>query len=263
MKKIISLFIFIFSFTFISSAQDLSIYQKKLFIHENDTLPYRILYPVDFIEGKKYPVIIFLHGSGEKGNDNEAQLSHGADVLLKDDFRKRFPCIVIFPQCPESTNWSYYKEIEDTIKESSEFYFSFQNKATMPEQLTKLLADSLIQTGEADKKRIYLGGLSLGGFGTYDMLMLFPKYFAAGFPMCGACDVNSFVQRSRKIPLWIFHGAKDDVVNPAIDRELFKVLTDAGIKKSKYTEYPEANHNCWDRAFAEPDLLPWLFSKHR
>ena len=102
----------------------------------------------------------------------------------------------------------------------------------------------------------------MGGIGTYDLLERYPKYYAAAFSICGAADTELMVKKAKEIPLWIFHGAKDDVVSPAYSRELYAALKKVNAPV-RYTEYPDANHNSWDPAFAEPELLPWLFSHHK
>lgn len=243
-------------------AQDMTAYQKQLFVRGNDTLRYRILYPENYDAGKPIPLIIFLHGSGERGNDNEAQLLHGGDLFLKDSIRKNYPALVIFPQCPQMNSWSKFPTGK---RDTSAYAYKLLNRdsCTRPEYLVKLLADSLVNSGLADKKRIYLGGLSLGGFGTYDLVIHYPAFFAAAFPICGQANVPLYVEKASEVPVWIFHGGKDDVVDPRPDRELIKALRAAGAKNAKYTEYPEAGHNSWDNTFAEPGLLPWLFSNHK
>lgn len=247
--------------SFICEAQDYSAYQKSMLIEGSDTLRYRVLYPVNYQKEYKYPVIIFLHGSGERGRNNESQLVHGADLFLKPEVRGKYPAIVIFPQCPGDTVWSYFQQTENPDLKQV-LAFPFQSNPTFPERMVKDLTDDLIKKGEADPNRIYLGGLSLGGFGTYDLLIRYPRYYAAAFSICGACNVSLFARKAKKIPLWIFHGAKDDVVDPAFDRQLFQKLKEANAPV-KFTEFPNANHNSWDPAFAEPELLPWLFSQHR
>jgi predicted peptidase len=126
--------------------------------------------------------------------------------------------------------------------------------------LVKNLVDSLTDNRIADDKRVYLGGLSLGGFGTYDLLCRYPDYFAAAFPICGAANIPKFLEEAKNVPLWIFHGALDNVVLPKEDRDLYMALMTRGVTTVSYTEYPQATHNSWDNAFAEPRLLPWLFS---
>ncbi|MGC4035708.1 MAG: dienelactone hydrolase family protein [Chitinophagaceae bacterium] len=257
MKKTVS-FLMLLTGIHFAQAQDFSAYKKEFFIQAADTLRYRILYPENYKKEKSYPLVVFLHGAGERGNDNEAQLSHGGDLFLKDSLRKQFPAIVVFPQCPSDSLWTKAPPKLDTTKA---YNLALDTAAlTVPERLVKLLMDSLIQNKIADKKRIYIGGLSLGGFGTYSLVIHFPNYFAAAFPICGEANVPLYVKQAAKVPIWIFHGALDNVISPQPDRDLIKALHDAGKKNAKYTEYPDAQHNSWDSAFAEPLLLPWLFS---
>jgi predicted peptidase len=238
-------------------AQDLSLYQKKMLIRGNDTLRYRILYPENYRKAKKYPLIVFLHGSGERGRDNEAQLINGGKLFLKSDIRQNFPAIVIFPQCPRGMAWSNFQ------RNGASWTFLSDAQPPVSQQLVKYLIDSLVAGHAVNKKHLYLGGLSLGGIGTYDMLGRYPGYFSAAFPICGACNIPRFLAHAGNIPMWIFHGAKDSVVSPVSDRELFKALMTRGVNNVMYTEYPEAGHNSWDSAFAEPRLLPWLFSDRK
>lgn len=254
MKK---LFIILFAVSFLqgASAQKLDVYQKKMFINGKDTLRYRILFPQQYKKRKAYPLIVFLHGSGERGRDNEAQLIHGGDLFVKDAIRQHFPAIVIFPQCPSDSAWARTRRRTN----SDDRIFLPDESAPIPQQLVKKLMDSLLQNNLVDSKRIYLGGLSLGGFGTYDLLTRYPGYFTAAFPICGACNIPLYLERAGNTPLWIFHGALDNVVPPTSDRELYKALMTKGNVNVTYTEYPKATHNSWDSAFAEPQLLPWLF----
>jgi len=238
-------------------AQDLSLYQKRMLIRGHDTLRYRILYPENYHKSKKYPLIVFLHGSGERGRDNEAQLMHGGALFVKPEIRRNFPAIVIFPQCPPNVAWSNF------MYEKGAWTFITDGQQPAPQQLVKQLIDSLADRRVINKKRIYLGGLSLGGIGTYDMLGRYPGYFSAAFPICGACNIPWFLEHANNVPMWIFHGGKDNVVPPDSDRELFKALMTRGATDVMYTEYPQAGHNSWDSAFAEPKLLPWLFSDRK
>jgi predicted peptidase len=259
MKKIISLLILLISLHF-SQAQDFSAYQRQLFIRGTDTLRYRILYPENYNKKKSYPLIVFLHGSGERGNNNESQLFHGGDLFLKDSVRKQFPAIVIFPQCPGDSTWSRFPS--NHHRDTSTAFNAMLNIAdlTTPERLVKQLIDSFAENKLADKKRLYLGGLSLGGFGTYDLTIHYPTLFAAVFPICGMANTALYTEKAAHVPIWIFHGALDNTVDPQPDRNLIKALQSLGAKNAKYTEYPNANHDSWDSAFAEPGLFPWLFS---
>ena len=258
MKKIPSVFFLLLFFHF-ASAQKLELYEKKLYVHGSDTLQYRILYPEKYKKRKEYPLIVFLHGSGERGRDNAAQLTHGGALFLKETIRKNFPAIIIFPQCPPDSVWA------KTRKGSAggQRIFLSDESPTVPSRLVKELMDSLSAGRIVNSKRIYIGGLSLGGFGTYDMLIRYPGYFSSAFPICGACNIPLFLERAGNTPLWIFHGALDEVVPPTSDRELYKALMTRGATNVMYTEYPKATHNSWDSAFAEPKLLPWLFSDRK
>jgi predicted peptidase len=239
-----------------AQTKEFELYEKKLFISGTDTLRYRILYPENYNKRKAYPLVLFLHGSGERGRDNEAQLLHGGDLFLKEVVREHFKSIVIFPQCPNDSAWSRFKRVTG----STEWQFNTTAPAPRPQQLVKLLVDSLEEHKIVNSHKIYLGGLSLGGLGTYDLLIRYPGYFAAAFPICGAMDIPAFLAKAHPLPLWIFHGALDPAVPPTFDRDLYTALMTRGAKKVLYTEYPKAGHNSWDSAFAEPKLLPWLFS---
>lgn len=237
-------------------AQDLSTYKKEVFIKGTDTLKYRILYPEKFDASKQYPVVLFLHGRGESGNDNEKQLTHGGKMFLSERFRKDHPSIVIFPQCAESSYWSNV-EIEEA---SGKRFFTFQKggKPTKSMALVLSLMEKVEKEAYTDKSKIYVGGLSMGGMGTFEILRRKSKTFAAAFAICGG-DNPANAKKYKNTPLWIFHGGLDDVVNPQLSYSVFRELRRLG-HTPKFTIYPKANHNSWDATFAEPGLLNWLFS---
>jgi predicted peptidase len=259
MKRFVTAILLLFSVHF-SQAQDASAYQKALFINGHDTLRYRILYPPTYEPGKSYPLVVFLHGAGERGDDNEKQLWHGADLFLRDTVRKKFPAIVVFPQCPTDSTWSRFTKMTDTTTADVRNLALNTYALTMPESLVKLLINNLVKHKIADKHRIYLGGLSLGGFRVYDLVIHYPKYFTAAFTISAQANVGLYTQKAPNFPIWIFHGDSDNTISVQPDRDLYKALQGAGAKNVKYTEYPGVQHNSWDNAFAEPNLLPWLFS---
>jgi pimeloyl-ACP methyl ester carboxylesterase len=246
-------------------SQDFSQFKKEFFIRGMDTLRYRILYPGNYRKENSYPLVVFLHGGGERGNDNEAQLMHGAGMFLRDSLRRQFPAIVVFPQCPSDSLWTTtppkITSAPYVVDTTEVYYLALDAQAiTTPERLVKLLMDSLAQHKIADRKRIYIGGLSMGGLGTYSLLIHFPDYFAAAFSICGEANIALYTKKAANVPVWIFHGALDGTIPVQPDRDLYKVLQNMGAKNAKYTEYPTDSHNSWDHAFAEPGLLPWLFS---
>nr|WP_121270819.1 prolyl oligopeptidase family serine peptidase [Pedobacter schmidteae] len=245
---------------FSSKAQDLEKYDKGNFIKGTDSISYRILLPENFDDTKKYPILFFLHGSGERGNDNQKQLTHGGKLFLKDEVRKQFPAIIVFPQCSADSYWS---NVDIKVNAASRREFIFQEKGKPSKAMHNLLAMVADFVGKpyVDKKRVYVGGLSMGGMGTFELLRRKPRLFAAAFSICGGDNVAN-VQKYQKVPLWIFHGEKDEVVPTVLSTRIADQLKVLG-KPVKLTLYPEANHNSWDSAFAEPELLPWLFSHHK
>lgn len=257
-----SRFIFLLLFTtVIAGAQDLSLFQKKEFTHKDgNILPYRILYPENYDAAKKYPLIIFLHGSGERGKDNEKQLMHGAALFLKEENRKSFPAIVIFPQCPEESYWANANV--DRSKQPFKIGFNYKSVPTWPLAAANQLVKKIAGEEGVDQTRIYIGGLSMGGMGTFESVFRNPGLYAAALPICGGGDVKSYDKRIKQTVFWVFHGAADAVVDVNLSREMV-----AKLKKLKanvtYSEYPEVNHSSWDNAFAEPNFLAWIFKQKR
>lgn len=243
-----------------SSAQDFLAYAKKEYVYEQGkTLPYRILYPENYSKAKKYPLVLVLHGAGERGNNNEAQLTHGAKLFLQPENRKNFPAIVVFPQCPAESFWASIKV--DTTKRPYVIGFDYAGPPNWPLAAANSLVRKLIKDENADTSRIYITGLSMGGMGTFESVYRNPHLYAAALPICGGADTTSYQSWKGHTPFWIFHGASDAVVNADLSRSMEKTLKaiDADVT---YTEYPGVNHNSWDNAFAEPRFLLWMF-QHR
>ena len=257
-KTVLSLAIAIL-LTFPAFAQDLSLYQKHLYISNGDTLPYRLLLPENYDAAKKYPLIFFMHGAGERGNDNEKQLVHGAKLFLREDVRKDYPAIVVFPQCAQNSFWSNVAFSQANGKRT--FNFLAEGEPTKAMALAQGLLYQLLNAYPIKKKQVYTGGLSMGGMGTFELVRRNPKIFAAAIPICGGGNTTT-AKQLKKTDWWIFHGAKDDVVPPALSQEMYDALLNVKAK-AKFTLYPDANHNSWDAAFAEKDFLPWLFAQKR
>jgi predicted peptidase len=234
------------------------LFQKKSFIIGADTLPYRILYPDNFDTAQHYPLILFLHGSDESGNDNQSQLKHGGKLFSSPETRAHYPAIVIFPQCPTQSFWASADFPEDNSGYQSMVFNPF-GEPTLGVKLLMGLVDQLTEEQFVDKKCIYIGGLSLGGMGTFELLHRRPDIFAAAFPICGGGNTSSVDNYALKVKIWAFHGAKDDVVPPVLSIQMVDAINKAG-GDAKLTIYPEANHGVWDNVFAEPELLKWLFS---
>lgn len=258
MKKFIG-FIVLISLSVMTAAQDLNLFQKKQFIIGNDTLPYRLLLPENYDASKKYPLVFFLHGAGERGNDNEKQLVHGAKLFLKEEVRRDYPAIVVFPQCPQNSFWSNV----DFRMENGKRVFGFkaQGEPTIAMKLAQELLYSIMKDYPVNKRQVYAGGLSMGGMGTFEIVRRNPKLFAAAFPICGGGEPTT-ASVMKKTKWWVFHGGKDDVVPPELSEKMVDALK-AAKAAVKFTLYPDANHNSWDPAFAEPELLSWLFKQKK
>ncbi len=243
-----------------SYGQEMALFEKRtLHFSNGDSLLYRILYPKDYEKGNKYPLVLFLHGAGERGQDNEKQLAHGASLFLKEENRERFPSIVVFPQCPEERYWidiSIRSELRG--KGDPDFY---QTKESPSEELTMVndLVKHIVKSEKVNKKRLYLMGLSMGGFGVFETLGRWPKKYAAAVAICGGGNLSLAKKYAKNTAVWIAHGAKDDIVPIELSEKIYRQLDDLGADV-KFTVYPEANHNSWDPTFENPELLPWLFS---
>src|SRR5687767_2796298 len=164
-----------------ATAQDLSLYQKKEYKHsEGKVLPYRILYPENYDKSKKHPLLLFLHGAGERGKDNEKQLIHGSKLFITEENRKNFPAIVVFPQCPEESFWAVTK-IDRTVQ-PYKIEFDYAAQPNWPLAAANELVKKIIGEGSVDKSKVYITGLSMGGMGTFESVYRNPDLYAAALP---------------------------------------------------------------------------------
>lgn len=197
------------------------------------TMKYLLYVPDEYEQRDKWPLVLFLHGAGERGDDLEKVKRHGPPKLIKAG--KEFPFILVAPQCPAERWWR-------------------------PFELTALL-DEIIKTHNVDEDRVYVTGLSMGGYGTWDLAILTPERFAAIAPICGG-GIPYRAKRIAKVPIWVFHGAKDTVVPVKKSEEMIKALKKAG-GAPKFTVYPEAGHDSWTAAYEDPAFFEWLLRQER
>jgi predicted peptidase len=197
------------------------------------TIDYLLYLPKDYEQKSSWPLMLFLHGAGERGNDLDLVKKHGPPKLIAAG--KEFPFIVASPQCGKDRWWE-------------------------PLELAALL-DDLVEKYKVDKDRIYLTGLSMGGFGTWSLAAYQPDRFAAIVPICGGGEAMS-AKRIAHIPAWVFHGGKD----PAVPLDRSQKMVDA-LKKTgsavKFTIYPDAGHDSWSERYANPELYQWLLEQKR
>ncbi|GAB5526158.1 MAG: dienelactone hydrolase family protein [Roseivirga sp.] len=260
-KRLLSVFTMLL-LSSLTMAQDKSAFEKREHSYQQGTLPYRVLYPENFDKSKQYPLVYFLHGAGERGTDNEKQLVHGSKLFLDSQNRKGYPAIVVFPQCPPDDYWANVSREVNPQTGKRDFIFAKKGKPTGAMKGALSLIDSLVKLSYVDKSRVYISGLSMGGMGTFELVSRRPDTFAAAMPICGGDNPKSAGKYAKKVPFWVFHGAKDDVVPPKFSEQMVAALK---VKEGtvKLSLYPNANHNSWDSAFAEPEFLSWLFSQSK
>jgi len=216
------------------------------------SLPYRMLLPRS-VEAP-LPLVLLLHGAGERGEDNVAQLGNGAaEWLGSDDAQRDFPCVFVLPQCPASARWV---EVDWSAARHD-----MPLSPSQPLLLVQTLIDELLATQPIDPRRLYVVGLSMGGYGTWDLISRLPQRFAAAVPICGGGDPSQ-ASGLVHLPLWAFHGAQDPVVSVERSRQMIQRLRSLG-GQPRYTELPEVAHDAWNTAFSHPDLRPWLFAQRR
>ena len=213
-------------------------------INRSGELKYLLYLPPDYKDSgdQRWPLMFFLHGAGERGSDVQRVAIHGPLSLVKQG--TNFPFIIVAPQCPSGQIWEN-------------------------EPLLQLL-DSMEKKYRVDPKRIYLTGLSMGGYGTWKLGLTQPSKFAAIAPICGGCNMIEVILGPRdktdafkSLPIWAFHGAKDDVVPLSESERVVDGLRKGGVKEVKFTVYPEAKHDSWKEAYKTPALYEWMLSKSR
>ena len=248
-------------------------FEKRSHTFESTTLPYRIFVPEDYDSTKSYPLLLCLHGAGERGIDNEIPIKkHSLAVSWANpEIQKKHPSIIVAPQCPKKKKWSYV----DWGKGS-------YNMDTIPvgkEMLSVVdLLDTLLQEFNIDENRQYVTGLSMGGYATWDIIIRYPERFAAAVPMSGAGDPTKALL-FKNLPLWIFHNTNDQIVPVSGSRDMVEAMENSGINVVKtlglsekklnqqlqkkeihlYTESPEGNHGPWEPWYNNSNLHDWVF----
>ena len=240
-----------------SRAECEQLYQPHVFQSGDDRLPYRMLRPKSLQPDQRYPLVLFLHGAGERGDDNRKQLVHAAADFARDDRREEFPAFVVFPQCPTGRRWV---ESDWNLKSGRG---QIPEEPSISMRLALELVDDLVKKEPIDAKRLYVAGLSMGGQGAWFAAAAAPKRFAALVETCGGCDPD-WADRFAGTSIWAFHGQEDRVVPVSRGREMIAALTQAGhYPELRYVEYPGVAHDSWSRSYARDDLFEWLFAQSK
>jgi predicted peptidase len=192
--------------------------------------------PLNANPGRRYPLVVFLHGAGARGSDNQSQLSGFPEQMAQTFWRKRFPCFLLAPQCAESTYWTEFDaELFGLIRKATERY-------------------------PIDPHRVYLTGLSMGGYGSWKLAAMEPKLFAAVVPICGGGD-PSWAAQLAQVPIWAVHGDADDAVHVEQSRMMIRAIREAGGNPN-YTELKGVGHNSWTQTYRDPEgVVNWMFQQ--
>ena len=254
---------------------------KRSHRHGEATLPYQLFVPEGYTTAKSYPIVLVLHGAGERGDDTTRHMVNNVTEWCG-TIQQSVPAFIVFPQCPHGNQWV-------DVPWSSGLYNS-DTVAISNELATSLsLVDSLMDEFSIDENRQYITGLSMGGFGVWDALIRFPDRFAAAMPVCGGSDPTKAKSISH-VPVWAFHGAHDGAINPQGTRQMIQGIRDAGVDvlltecpdddcskrlsgeqlageaekyQCLYTEYPTTGHNAWEQAYQNTVALAWILSHVR
>ena len=237
------------------------IFEGSSFETSSGTLNYQILRPDTQKRETRYPLVLFLHGSGERGSDNQRQLLYVSDLFLDSKVREDFPSFVVIPQCSAEDAWMNYSSTTNQYNQR-ELLLTESNSPTKALKMVMELLDSLFESLPIDRDRVYVGGLSMGGMGTFDIIDRNPDVFAAAFPICGGHIPEHAGRYASKVNFWIFHGGKDNVVFSGQSTRMVQAIRRAG-GEAKFTLYKDAAHDSWTPALKEPNLLPWLFSNRK
>ena len=206
-------------------------------VNRTDTLKYLIAVPEGYKkDGDAVPLILFLHGAGERGDDLKKVKAHGPPKMVEKGHD--FGAIVVSPQCPADSWWT--DEIDMLIA----------------------LLDKIEREYNIDKDRIYVTGLSMGGYGTFALCARQPERFAAAVPICGGGMLFD-ARRLAKLPAWVFHGEDDNVVPVDESQRMVKFMNERGGEHAKLTTYPGVGHNSWDKAYADEAMWTWLLEQKR
>jgi predicted esterase len=199
----------------------------------------------------KLPLVVFLHGSGERGVDNEAQLRNAVLGLVEPAQFDQHPCFILAPQCPEGERWG------GVSRDWSKVVFDEKNPAPAGQMVLELIDQLVAQYPAIDRHRIYITGLSMGGFGAFDLAMRRPDLFAAAMPLCGGAD-PAYAERIKNLPMWVIHATRDEAVMPRYSRRIVEALRQTG-SDVRYTEYTTLGHAMWQEVFYNPIYTEWLF----
>ncbi|MGH7600132.1 MAG: prolyl oligopeptidase family serine peptidase [bacterium] len=221
--------------------------ERRFVNAQGESMRYLLFVPKEYDHKKKYPLVLWLHGGGARGDSLKLIISwgdkHGPLFIARTDNQSAYPCFILAPQCPLDKLWSD----PDSEKPRDEIRLMLE------------ILDSIQKEFRIDDSRLYVMGISMGGYGTWDIIARRPNMFAAAIPICGGGNPAK-AALMKNTSVWAFHGDEDNMVDVKESRRMIEAITRAG-GKPRYTEYQGVGHNAWERAFAEPDFLSWIFAQ--
>ncbi|HSC54958.1 MAG TPA: prolyl oligopeptidase family serine peptidase [Phnomibacter sp.] len=218
-----------------------------------DSIAYRLVYPEKQMPTKKYPLLVFLHGMGTRGNDNKQPFEKFSAFFSDSGTANKFQSYILLPQCPKNDVWVSFPGFPNSLSASAE--------PTHAARAVLALIHQLLATKNIDPNRIYLSGYSMGGEGTFDLLSREPALFACGVPLASVADTSK-AWIIRHIPIWAFHGSDDKVNDPKYSRMMIKAIKSKG-GHPRYTEIQGVGHDCRNEAYLKEKLWAWVFEQHK
>lgn len=218
------------------------------------TFRYRLLRPLETSPADRHPLVVYLHGAGERGDDNIRQLKYLPTWMIEKEIRQRHPCFLLVPQCRQDERW-----VDVSWADS-------QSTPAAHEPTTDLAAailamEQVLEREPVDPDRVLLTGLSMGGYGAWDLATRMPERFAALLPICGGGD-ERLAAKLVDLPIWAFHGDADKAVPVERSRAMIKAIS-AGGGNPRYSELPGVGHDAWTTAYRDPQVLDWFFAQRR
>lgn len=220
-----------------------------------ETMLYRLFMPPGYDSQKKYPLLLAFHGAGSRGDDNLKHLRDWVAGWTLDAVQLENPCIVLMPQCPLGQQW-----VDTPWKDGS--YTLAKTPMSKPMKLVKEILDNLVKQKSVDENRIYVMGASMGGYGTWNFVMHYPKLVAAAIPICGAGD-PSRAAILMDIPIWAFHGDEDDIVPVSGTCDMRNAVKRSGGTMMTVTIYQGVKHNSYSKAWKDKELIEWVFKQRK
>lgn len=220
---------------------------------DGSTLPYRLHLPKRTEPGRTYPLVLHLHGAGSRGTDNRNQLNVGGSAFLSWMTRRGEECVFVAPQCPKGERWV-------DVDWKTESHRMHEQPTAHLRQTMEIVEDAM-KRHPVDRSRVYVMGVSMGGYATWELLQRHPEWFAAALPCCGGGDVT-LAARMKDVAVWAFHGDADKTVPVVRSRSMVEALKAAGGKVD-YREYPGAGHDVWTPTFKDDGVFDWLWRQRR